>query len=255
VKTTPVRYFGETVHLPDLARYRKFYRKLEAGEWEPDTFATLRRHLDKETVYVDVGGWIGVTPLWASRLAKEVIIVEPDPACRAVLRELCPAYSNVTLIEGALSPAPLVTLSAIDGFGSSEATALALGSSETVEAPGHAVGEIMRKAADAPLFVKIDIEGYELSIAQEIGRFADYRLKAMQCAVHPGLYERSLLGSRVTRRGKTLLALARLAGIRRGLSVRPPPTKYPSMFSYLVFGVLLRAVPKGADLVFTPRNG
>jgi FkbM family methyltransferase len=253
VKTVPVCYFGQTVELPDLPDYRKFYRRLEAGEWEPDTFRALSEYLNEATVYIDIGGWIGVTPFWASRLARRVIIVEPDPACQAILRELCPNYSNVALVPGALSPHASINIHAVDGFGSSETTALDLGAAESLEVPGISVKEIVRHAQNEQIFVKIDIEGYEYNIAHEIACFAAYRLTGMQIAVHPGLYERSLRGNRLARRWRTLLATVRLVRICRGLSAAPGRTKYRSLLSYLLFGVLFRIDPKGTDVIFTPR--
>jgi FkbM family methyltransferase len=255
VKTVPVRYFGQTVNLPDLPEYQKFYRKLEAGAWEPHTFRILMKYLDRDVVYIDVGGWIGVTPLWAASLAKRVVIIEPDPACRAILGDLCGAYPNITLLDGALSSQRTLTLHAVDGFGSSETTALDLGSGESMDVTGISVDEIMRHAGNEQIFVKIDIEGYEYGSAGEMARFADYRLRGLQCALHPSLYERCLAGSRPARRMQTLLATAGLARLHRGLSAVPLGTRYSSMFSYLVFGVLFRTVPKGTDVLFTPRAG
>lgn len=255
MKTVPVRYFGQTVNLPDLPEYQKFYRKLEAGIWEPNTFRTLNENLDEGTVYIDIGGWIGVTPFWASHLARRVIVVEPDPQCQAILRELSPDYSNVTLLDGALTPEPSLVIKAVDGFGSSETTALDVGSGGSLEVRGISVTEIMSTVGTEQIFVKIDIEGYEYRIADEIGRFADYRLRAMQCAVHPALYERTLGGNVLTRRVRTLVATASLGQIGRDLRPAPPRAKYASMFSYLLFGVLLRAVPQGTDLMFLPRAG
>ena len=45
----------------------------------------------------------------------------------------------------------------------------------------------MKPAAAGPVFVKIDIEGYEYAAAPEIARFADYDLRGVQLAVHPQL--------------------------------------------------------------------
>ena len=112
----------------------------------------------------------------------------------------------------------------------------------------------MRHVSGGQIFVKIDIEGYEYRIPAEIGRFADYRLRGVQCALHPALYERSLRGSLLARRVRTLLATLRLVRMRPGLSAAPLGTKYSSVFSYLLFGVLFRAIPKGIDMIFAPRQ-
>jgi FkbM family methyltransferase len=250
VKTVAVRYFGQTIELPDVPEYRKFYRKLAAGEWEPDTFRTLSEYLDKQTVYVDIGGWIGVTPFWASHFAQKVVIVEPDPACQAMLRELCRSYSNITLLDGALSPHAFVTIHPVDGFGSSETTALDLGTDECLRVPGTSVKEIMRHAQNEQIFVKIDIEGYEYEIGDEIAHFAGYRLRAMQIALHPDLYERSLKGNRLARRWRTLFATIKLVRLCRALPAAPSATKYRSVLSYLLFAILFRAHPKGTDMIF-----
>jgi FkbM family methyltransferase len=254
VNTTEVRYFGRTVSLPDLPEYRKFYRKLEAGTWEPDTFQLLEAKLDRNTVYIDVGGWIGVTPLWASYIAKHVVIVEPDPRCRAILGELIRSYANVTLLDGALSPAKVVRLHAIDGFGSSETTALDVETGETCEVPGISVDEVMRHAKGGDAVVKVDIEGYEYQILSEMMRFAAYPVRAMQVAVHPALYERALRARYSLARLPTLFATYRLVRSLRGLSARPLRAKYRSVLTYLLLGILLRITPRGTDLLFTPRH-
>jgi FkbM family methyltransferase len=250
-----VKYFGQTIALPDLPEYEKFYRNLEAEKWEPNTFRTLREYLDEATVFIDIGGWIGVTTLWASRFAKRVIVVEPDPRCAQILSALCAGRSDITVLEQAFSDEPSVILHAIDGFGSSETTPLDIAGGEQRIVPGVSAGAIVSHAGREKIFVKIDIEGYEYRIAGEIAKFADYDLRGLQCALHPQLYERSITGNRLSRRLKTFLATANFAYLRRDLSAMPPRAKYASMLSYLLFGVLFRAVPKGTDLLFIPRNG
>ena len=88
MRTVAISYAGRTVALPDLPEYQKFYRKLAIGQWEPRTFEMLARNVDRNTVYVDIGAWIGVTPMWAAQKAKAVVAVEPDPKCGEVLRAL-----------------------------------------------------------------------------------------------------------------------------------------------------------------------
>ena len=216
MNTIDITIFGHPVKCPDLPEYYKFYRQLRAGAWEPHTFAALRRHLDEATVYVDVGGFIGVTPFWASRFAKRVIVVEPDPRCREILAHIAPAYPNVTILDGALSPDPSVKLNSVSGFGSSESTALDIGDGGSLAVPGLSMDQLMRHTGADPVFIKIDIEGYEYRIAAEIAKLSKYRVRGIQCALHPALYERSLRGPRGWRRLRTAMVTLRLGRMFAG---------------------------------------
>ena len=75
-KSKTLTYHGLTAKLIDDARYDKFYAQLVAGNWEPATFDVLAAMVDSSTTYIDIGAWIGVTPLWAASRAKKVIAVE-----------------------------------------------------------------------------------------------------------------------------------------------------------------------------------
>lgn len=250
MQTRSIFYAGQSVDLPDLPRYAKFYDKLASGTWEPRTFATLARNLDADTTYLDIGAWIGVTPFWAASRAARVIAVEPDPACREILRSLAPAYRNLTLLEGALSPEANVVINAVDGFGSSESSILAIGTGAQDTARGWRMADILGLAGPGPIFAKIDIEGYEYLVASEIEGLLSANLSGLQLAVHPELYARTLSGPPLWRRLRTALATWRL--------VRPftrrfgPPAlhKHASVLSYVVSGVLLRTKPRGTDFVF-----
>ena len=250
MKTRLITYAGQTVALPDLPRYAKFYTKLAAGTWEPRSFAVLGRNLNADTTYLDIGAWIGVTPFWAAGLAARVIAVEPDPACREILRALAPNHPNLTLLEGALSPEKHVTINAVEGFGSSESSLLAIGTGDQDTARGWRMTEILALAGAGPVFAKIDIEGYEYLVPSELAVLLSADLTGLQLAVHPELYARTLAGPALWRRWRAAFAtwrLARLFAPRFG-----PPTihKHASLLSYLVFGVLLQPKPRGTDLVF-----
>jgi FkbM family methyltransferase len=245
-----ITYFGRTVSFPDLPRYRKFYALLREGAWEPATFNTLKQHLDRDTIYVDIGGWIGATPFWAAGLARQVIAVEPDPVCLEILNSYAPRYPNVAVIAGALSAEPNVVLHEVDGFGSSETSALDIGQGRTATAEGISVSEIMSHADNGPVFVKIDVEGYEYAAAAEISRFAQYDLRGVQLAVHPQLYEQSLKGNRLIRRLRAVVATWRLSRLFAGSLAAPQSRHYGNAISYCIFGVLLRRIPKHTDFVF-----
>jgi len=250
MQTRLLTYAGQSVALPDMPRYAKFYAKLASGTWEPRTFAVLGRNLDASTTYLDIGAWIGVTPFWAAGVAGHVIAVEPDPACRDILRTLAPAYPNLTLLEGALSPDATVTLNAVDGFGSSESSVLAIGTGTSEAVPGWTMTAILALAPAGPIYAKIDIEGYEYMVQREVWALLDADLKGLQLAVHPGLYAQTLPGPRLWRTCRAVVATWRLARpfIRRFAAVSVH--KHRSLLAYLLFGILLKADPRGTDLVF-----
>ena len=253
MKTVAMTYAGRTVELPDLPEYQKFYRKLAAGTWEPRTFDVLARNLDRDTVYIDIGSWIGVTPLWASQSARKVVAVEPDPKCVEILRALVPAYRNVTLLEGALSTEETVKLHAADAFGSSETSILAISRGPEASASGLTMRSILSQAGEGPVFVKVDVEGYEYLLGDELAALRGFPLKGAQIAVHPQLYERTLKGGFMRRRLITLWRTWLLSRLFHGMLPAPTLAKYSSVTKYLFSGVLFRKIPKGADFVFERR--
>ncbi len=250
MKVFDITYHGETVTLADLPEYRKFYGKLVSGVWEPRTFRVLSDQLRPGVTYIDIGGWIGVTPFWAARRAKRVIVVEPDPKCRSILKALLPLYPNVTLAECALSPKARLTLNAVEGFGSSETSALAIGDGASVDVPGCSMAELLERAGPGPVFVKIDIEGYEYEIADELRILDAGGVAGVQLALHPALYEKSLGGYSFFRRVRTVLATLRLARLYRRLERAAGVGIFPGLAAYLARGVALKSCPKGADLLF-----
>jgi FkbM family methyltransferase len=252
--TFDITYAGETVTLAARPEYQKFYAKLAAGAWEPHTFEKLRRFLTPNTVYLDIGGWIGVTPFWASRIARKVITVEPDPICRDILRRLLPLYPNVTLLEGALSPKSEVTVHAVDGFGSSETSILNIGGEGTAEVAGLPAQKLLEAAGPGPLVVKIDIEGYEYEIIDELAKLAAARPRGLQIAVHPQLYEKSLKLPRFLARARTVWRTWTLfRKLKRHFAISQV-RKYPGLPTYLLGGLMFRRVPRATDWSFETKT-
>jgi FkbM family methyltransferase len=250
IATVELAYAGRRVRLPDLPEYAKFYRKLAAGAWEPETFRTLGRNLDGNTVLVDIGAWIGVTPFWAAQTAKAVIAVEPDPKCQVILEALAPLAPNVRLLKGALADRAGVVVHAVDGFGSSETSVLALGQGERLSVRGLSVDEIMRHAEPADVFVKIDVEGYEYALLGELAKLRRHRVRGVQIALHPQLFETTLPGPWIWRRARTIWMTWRIGRLFASFLSGPVSSRYGGLGLYVLKGVLFRREPKGTDLVF-----
>lgn len=57
--------------------YKWFLNNYET--WEEPLFDIFNKFLSKEKVFIDIGGWIGTTCLYAAKKSKYVYVVEADP--------------------------------------------------------------------------------------------------------------------------------------------------------------------------------
>lgn len=55
-----------------------FWHIVNKGGFEPEYFKILDKYLHNESVYCDIGSWIGPTVMYASRLCKKIYAFEPD---------------------------------------------------------------------------------------------------------------------------------------------------------------------------------
>jgi hypothetical protein len=138
----------------------------------------------------------------------------------------------------------------VGGFGSSETSALAIGDGESVTVPGLSIERVMTMAGEGPVFVKIDIEGYEYEIADEIAKLGQFHVKGVHVAVHPQLYAKTLPGLKFLRRFKAAAATRKLAQrLARSFSGFEMTPKSDLWF-HLARNIVLRASPKGIDFLF-----
>ncbi len=170
----------------------KFWRKAKSGRWEPDTFKILSALLDKDSVYVDIGAWIGPTVLYAARLCKHVYCFEPDPNAyrflcwNVALNEL----HNVTTISAALGDKLAVTR--MTSFGDS------LGDSMTSlinRNPQGKTVEVLKfpwqtfleaSGLERPDLLKIDIEGGEFILLPAIRDYLAMHKPTLYLSTHAG---------------------------------------------------------------------
>jgi FkbM family methyltransferase len=250
MQTVNITYAGQTIALADCPEYAKVYERLAKGNWEPHTFEALRRCVNKDTVVLDIGAWIGVTPFWTAQIAKHVIAVEPDPKCLEILRALAPRYPNVTVIEAALATDPEVKIHAKGQFGSSGTSVLSIGNAGSTTARGVTMDDLLARVEDRPLFAKIDIEGFEFVIAQEIGRLRQSALRGVQISLHPRLYEKSLRGPVVVRRIRAIWDTWRLVAYLKSQLGIGALADGRSLWRYLFYDVLLGTRYRFAEILF-----
>jgi FkbM family methyltransferase len=173
----------------------EFWGKVEKNTWERDTFNIFDRFLDSETVYFDIGAWIGPTVLYAAQLSKRAYAFEPDPVAFGVLAENLGLNAgeewskNITLYNKAVSVE--------EGFmniGSKSAGGDSLSSSlfadketswkvETVAVP--AIIESNGLKGNKMLF-KIDIEGGEYTLIPALNKTLSENNSVLFLSFHPG---------------------------------------------------------------------
>ncbi|MCZ4407692.1 FkbM family methyltransferase [Cryomorphaceae bacterium 1068] len=155
-----------------------FWEELESGKWESDTFDVFDRFLDKDTVFLDIGGWIGSTFLYASQLVKKSIVFEPDEVAFKELssnlsqNESAPWYSHTEVIQAAIAPeSGSVSIGFRHESGDSMSSVL-LGNAEgSTKVQSVNLSDFIseRGLTDEKLFVKMDVEGFEYEILPALG--------------------------------------------------------------------------------------
>lgn len=184
----------------DGGRIPAFWNLLEAGTWEPETFAVLDRMVRPGTTYVDCGAWIGPTVLYAASLGAAVTAFECDPVALADLRRnlaLNPALAGrVTVIDAALNDrdGPVVVQS--QALGNSATTVFDVversgerqSLDDRVTVRGLDARHVFGNAgwlADPDALIKIDVEGAEYAILTRLGSDLDTARCSLFVSFHP----------------------------------------------------------------------
>jgi len=83
---------------PNIHVWKNIYSR-----WEQDTFEDFDRILHKDKVCIDIGGWIGTTSIYSSRMSKHVYVIEADRSSYYDLLRNCAINStNITCINKAI---------------------------------------------------------------------------------------------------------------------------------------------------------
>lgn len=148
--------------------------QLNTRAYEAGTFDVLSRLVHNGDTIVDVGANVGVFSLYSARLvgsSGRVLAIEPLPVNLHHLRRNVSQNDAgcVTIVEsamGASSGRLTVRLSSVD-TGSSSAVAR---SGAAVEVPMQTVDELVGHHCIRPTLVKIDTEGFEVSVLHGMKR-------------------------------------------------------------------------------------
>jgi FkbM family methyltransferase len=151
--------------------------------WEAERFQIFDAHLDAAKNFIDIGGWIGTTCIYASHKSAHVYVVEADHESIKSLTKNCNTNNrNITIVDNAIYSDDDVTLSFGPNKFRSEAVLndstsqihLTPTSSDCYNVKTITLRVLLERYAIAPSsisLIKVDIEGGEEFILEELLAF------------------------------------------------------------------------------------
>ena len=163
-----------------------FWDQYDESGWEPNTYSTLKKYLNEETIFVDIGAWVGLTSMSANTLGvKQVYAIEANPKSYELLLRTINNNTNL------LSTVELTNVCITDKDEEFFRFGRALSSTSKLDVTGEFQVKTSRlktyidqRALKENLFIKVDIERAELLILQDLHEILSRRNKAFM-ALHP----------------------------------------------------------------------
>lgn len=174
-----------------------FWRSVSKCRWEPHTYGILSRFLHHDSVYCDIGAWIGPTVIYAAKKCKQVICFEPDFfAYRYLLWNIqLNKLHNVMPFNVALTDRNAIIKMASFGHKLGDSTTSLLDTGRE-EGAIHVLTMTWKTWADICKpevvdFMKIDIEGGEFSLLPMLKDYLASNKPIIYLSTHTPLISRS----------------------------------------------------------------
>lgn len=184
--------------------HHRFWKRVNRGGWEPETFAIFDRYIDERTLFLDVGAWIGSTSLYGAQRADYCVAFEPDPVAFAELSRNVAANSQADWVQrleiheravnkdgqsftlGGTTEGADSTSSALFPNRESQWTVRAMRLPDVLDA---------HRRPGQPVFIKVDIEGGEYDLIPALRDILADPLVTAYISFHPKMLRRSLAAS------------------------------------------------------------
>lgn len=192
----PLNKFGQRYKLDPYHIW--LWRWVGRDGWEPETFDILHRFLKKDTVYCDIGAWIGTTSvLCAAARCKHIFCIEPDREAYRYLQWNIKLNNleNITCFNFALSENTGVSRMA--AFHGTEGDSTSSLIHKEAKASGTLVTTVSWSdflqwtAVERIDFIKIDIEGGEFDFLPSIQEYLDQYKPTIYLSTHAPYLDRS----------------------------------------------------------------
>jgi len=177
-----------------------FWAAVDAGLWEPETFAIFDELIRPDSLVLDVGAWIGATALYAAQKSRLTVAFEPDPLAFPVLRDNVATNAKAAWADRLEIVNKAVNADGHDvslgsrGAGGDSMSSILFSSCDTSwRVQGASIYDIVDYYGKSgqPIFLKIDIEGGEYDLIPKIPDvLSDLRVSAM-ISLHPSFLRSS----------------------------------------------------------------
>lgn len=172
-----------------------FWKKVENNKWERDTFTIFDRFLNKDTIFFDIGAWIGPTVFYAAQLSKYAFAFEPDPVAFNVLKTNMELNSdeiwhkNISLYNKAVGiENGYIYIGSRSSGGDSLSSVLFTDNDTQWKVETIAISDFIEinNLKYDKLFFKIDIEGGEYSLIPVLNATFSAHNSILFLSFHPG---------------------------------------------------------------------
>jgi FkbM family methyltransferase len=176
--------------------FNNFWTIFDNGTWEENTFLLFDQFINSNTVYIDIGAWIGPTVLYASRISKKVYAFEPSRAfdvlhANIALNQHNHKASEVTLYKNAVGLEDKFIQLGSTNSGNSMDSLLDKTNVYEVKQINLITFLSNEDVLDEELFIKIDIEGGEYSLLSDLIKHLDGLNFKMLVSTHPRILYKS----------------------------------------------------------------
>lgn len=176
--------------------HKDFWKQVDLGLWEPETFSVLNRFCRPNKVFIDIGAWNGVCSLYAGSKGSICYAIEPDPeAIKSLRKNVKLNEYDIKTINCCISDTNgIVNLNTQydNGFGNSMSSLLDRGLVvESVEVRSFTLETFIdENKIDISLIdlIKIDIEGGEVSLMRNEIPFLKRHKPNLYLSLHPAWF-------------------------------------------------------------------
>lgn len=176
--------------------HARFWKEVQQGIWEPETFKVLDRFCTPGSTFIDIGAWNGVCSLYAASKGAVCHAIEPDEVAYKALRRnigLNPDYDITPHRLAITSTNGTAWINTGDKFGDSMSSTIVRGEVEAVDeidslTLDRFIDNIGLQICKIGL-IKIDIEGGEISLLKQAREFLSHYKPNIYISLHPSWFQ------------------------------------------------------------------